>query len=412
MEVLSLGWYNEGMLEQEKEDVVKQYLRAKYQNMPQSPFSGGTDQDETFEDLVNFSIGDPDIRTHELIIEGAFADTMAGMTNYTNPQGMVDVREEVAKFYKDEYAIDVDTSEILITTSGCEAMVLVLSALTGPGDEVIIPSPFFGVYQDQVDYVGATPVFVETRHEENFELSPEALEAAMTEKTKLLILNTPNNPTGACLTKEKMRKIYDICEKHDVLILADDIYTIYSYAEDFVPMMGFEPQERKRVITVNSFSKDFVMTGWRIGSIIAHKDLINVFMNLHSAIIFSTPTVSQRAGLYALRHRHEIQPALTSEFKERMNYAYERLKALPGIEISPPRGTFYLFPKVTGTGLSSEEFTKALLHEAHVRVIDGKNFGPGGDGHVRFAVTLGLHQMKEAFDRIEKMSIFQKGDHQ
>lgn len=382
----------------------KKYLSNRYQCIQESAFSGARDED-TWEDAINFCIGDPDIRTHEIIIQGAYEDSMAGMTNYTDPQGMMEVRQEVCHFYKEEYQVDIDPSEVLMTTSACEAFCLVLEAVLNDGDEVLIPSPFFGVYEDQVVLSRGVPVYIPTTFEENFELSPEKLEQYITDKSKVLVLNTPNNPTGACLSIDKMKRLFEIAEKHDLLILADDIYTIYSFGEEFVPIMTLE-KARERVITVNSFSKDYVMTGWRIGNVIANKEFIDVMCHINNSIIFSAPTVSQRAALHALRNRHNIQPALIKEFKDRMFYAYERLKKLKGVELEEPRGTFYLFPNVEGTGLPSEEVVKRMAEEAHVLVLDGKNFGPGGDGHIRLAVTLGVDKMKEAFDRLEEMDIF------
>lgn len=381
------------------------YVSSRYQDITPSAFGGAREGGKEWEDLVSFAIGDPDIRTHELIIQGAMEDSMAGMTNYTDPRGMLDLREEIGKFYEEEYAVSVDPGEIIVTTSACEAFVLVMEAVLDDGDEVIIPSPFFGVYEDQVKLCRGVPVYVPTTWEENFELSPEKLEAAITDKTKLMVLNTPNNPTGACLSREKMKALYDIAKKHDLLILADDIYTIYSFGEEFVPMLTME-EGRNRVITVNSFSKDFVMTGWRIGNVIARKEIIDVMNQINQAVIFSAPTVSQRAAYHALKHRKEIQPALTKEFRDRMYYAYERLKKLKNVKIREPRGTFYLFPNVEDTGLTSGEVAQRLLEEAHVVVLDGKNFGPGGEGHIRLAVTLSIDKMKDAFDRLEKMDIF------
>lgn len=384
---------------------MNKYLSTRYQNVKPSAFAGGRDDSETFHDLINFCIGDPDIRTHELIIKGAMDDSMAGMTNYTNPQGQIELREEICKFYKDEYRVHVSPTEVLVTTSGCHAMCLVMEAILDDGDEVIVPSPYFGVYKDQIKLARGVSVFVPTREEDDFALNVEDLKKYVTDKTKVIVLNTPNNPTGACLTREKMKEIYDFAVEKDLLIVADDIYTIYSFGEEFVPLMTFE-EYRDRVITINSFSKDYVMTGWRIGNIIARKEFIEVMSSINEAMVFSAPTVSQRAALHALRKRHEIQPELTREFKERMFYAYERLSKLKNVRISEPKGTFYLFPNVTETGISSEEVVEKLLKEAHIKVLDGKNFGPGGDGHIRLAVTLGVDKMKEAFDRMEKMDIF------
>jgi len=381
------------------------YIAKRYQNMEEGQLAASADQAAGMDDLINFTIGDPDIITDERIIQAAFKDAMAGYTRYTESVGMRELREEIAKYFQEEYSHQVGLDEIMVTTSACQGMWLVLESLLDQGDEVIIPSPYFPPYSDQVKLAGGVPVFLTLKEEENYQLDVDKLEELITKRTKAVIINTPNNPIGSCLTKETLERIGEVARKHDILIIADDIYTIYSYEAPFVPTMTL-PGLSERTITLGSFSKDYAMTGWRIGYIIAKPEFIRVIKAVNENNVYSAPSISQRAAIHALRLRKDIQPGLIEEFRERTYYAYERLNRLKGVHVMEPKGTFYLFPNIKGTGLSSGQLAQKLLQEAHVAVVPGSAFGPGGEGYLRLAVTLGVERMKEAFDRMEEMDIF------
>lgn len=381
------------------------YIAKRYQNMEEGQLAASADQAAGMDDLINFTIGDPDIITDERIIQAAFKDAMAGYTRYTESVGMRELREEIAKYFQEEYSHQVGLDEIMVTTSACQGMWLVLESLLDQGDEVIIPSPYFPPYSDQVKLAGGVPVFLTLKEEENYQLDVDKLEELITKRTKAVIINTPNNPIGSCLTRETLERIGEVARKHDILIIADDIYTIYSYEAPFIPTMTL-PGLSERTITLGSFSKDYAMTGWRIGYIIAKPEFIRVIKAVNENNVYSAPSISQRAAIHALRLRKDIQPGLIEEFRERTYYAYERLNRLKGVHVMEPKGTFYLFPNIKGTGLSSGQLAQKLLQEAHVAVVPGSAFGPGGEGYLRLAVTLGVERMKEAFDRMEEMDIF------
>ena len=233
----------------------------------------------------------------------------------------------------------------------------------------------------------------------------ERLEALITERTKAIVINTPNNPTGNCFTKETMENIARVAREKDLIVISDEIYTLYSFQNPFMSMLQVAGM-RERTIVINSFSKDFTMTGWRIGHIIAPDYIVNVIRQISEKLVFTYPSVSQRAALYAMEHRHEIQPAMREEYKSRVFYAAERINKIPNMSVLSPKGTFYLFFNIKKTGLSSAEVSDRILKEAHVLTLPGSAFGDCGEGYIRIACTVGVDKLAEAFDRIEKMDIF------
>ena len=385
--------------------VKSPYISKRYWNSITTPMGKSSGLLDKYPDLVNFSLGDPDLTTDERIIRAAFEDALNGHTHYTDFYGTRELREAICRFYEEEYNYNITKENCMITTSGCHAMWLVLEAILDDGDEVIIPEPYFTPYPQQVKLARGVPVFLPTLEEEDFQLNLDRLESLITNRTKAIIINTPNNPTGACLTKAKLEEIASIAKKHDLLIIADDIYTIFSYAEPFIPITTIEGM-KERTITIGSFSKDYAMTGWRIGYILAEPYMINTIKDINENNVFTAPSISQQAALHGIGLRKEIQPPMVEEFKTRTFYAYERLKELKNISILPPKGTFYLFPNIKATGLTSQEVADKILEEAHVVVIPGTSFGEAGEGYIRIAVTVGVEKIKEAFDRIAQMDIF------
>lgn len=355
----------------------------------------------SFDDVIDLSIGDPDMTTPEEIINAAFADAKEGHTKYTEFRGYPELRQAIIDFYHEEYEIDIKDKEIFVSTSGCLAMYLVLEAIVSDGDEIIIPAPYFTPYLQQVELARGVPVILNSYVTEDFQINIERLERLITEKTKAIIINSPNNPTGSCLTLDTMKKLAEIAEKHDLLIISDEIYTSFSFENKFVPFISL-PGMKKRTITINSFSKNFVMTGWRIGNIIAPDYIIKVIQQINENLAFTAPSISQRAAIYALKNRKTIQPPIVEEFKKRMTYAAERINNIPGMSvIFPPKGSFYLFPEIRKTGMTSAEAADFILKEAHVLTIPGTGFGDCGEGHIRICCTVSMEVLKEAFDRIE-----------
>ena len=381
------------------------FVSKRYWKNQATPMGNVDAMARRFDDVIPLSLGDPDLITNDLVIEKALQDAKAGHTKYTEFRGDPELRAEIAKFYHEEYGAQVEDDEIFVVAGACVGMFLALESILDDGDEVIMQSPYFTPYRQQVILARGVPVELGTFEEEMFQVNPSRLENAITERTKAVILNTPSNPTGNCQTMQTMLAIAEIAKRHDILVIADDIYTAYSFAQPFVPIMTL-PGMRERTITLNSASKDFTMTGWRIGNIIAPRNIVKILQQVNENVVFTAPSVSQRAYIHALRNRKAIQPAVVEEYKKRAMYAAQRVNKIPNMSALPPGGTFYLFANIKKTGLTSVEVAARILEEAHVVTIPGIAFGHCGEGYVRIACTHKIDTLKEAFDRIERMGIF------
>ena len=282
--------------------IAKRYWKDQSTAMGQSDVMA-----KSFDDVIDLSLGDPDLTTDIRIINAAFEDTKAGHTKYTDFRGDPELRQEICRFYKEEYNMDVADEEVFVAASGCLAMYLVLEAIVDDGDEVILQAPFFTPYPQQVELARGIPVELPTYEEEDFQINVERLESLITERTKALVINSPSNPTGNCLTVETMEKIAEIAEKYDLIVISDDIYTAFSYQNPFVPFASL-PGMQERTIIINSFSKNFTMTGWRVGNIIAPDYIIKIVQQINENVVFTAPSMSQRAAIFALQHRDEVQP--------------------------------------------------------------------------------------------------------
>lgn len=352
--------------------------------------------------LIDLSIGDPDLITDATIIEAAFADVKAGHTKYTASDGSADFIQTVVDFYQKQYQLTFSPSQVRGTVGALHGMYLALAAIIDPGDEVIIHEPYFSPYKQQVELVGGVPVFIPTFEKDGFQIDVEVLKAAITEKTRAIIINSPNNPTGAVFFPETFEKIAAVAIEHDLLILSDEVYEAFCFDDTFVPMAAFAPEN---TITFSSFSKAFAMTGWRIGYMIAPESINLTAKLINEAIAYSAPTPSQRAGIYALNHYDTLVPQVVAVFKERLTYIEQRVAEIPFLSLSPVKGSMYAFINIEQTGLDSVSFVEKLLKETSVLMIPGKAFGETtGDGYVRLAATQSLDLLKEAFDRIAACS--------
>lgn len=358
-----------------------------------------------YDDIINFSLGDPDVTTDMTIIEKTFEDVKNGHTHYTDFYGDKELRQEICKYYEKQYNYSVAVDECMVTTSGCHAMWLVLESILDDGDEVIIHEPYFTPYPQQIELTRGVPVTLETYEEEEFQVNTERMEKLITNRTKAVIINTPNNPTGTCFSKKTLEAIATLAKKYDLLVIADDIYTLFSYSEPFLPITVLENM-RERTITIGSFSKDYAMTGWRIGYVIAPDYIIKTMKDVNENNVFTAPSISQRAALHALRNREKIQPKILKEYKKRVMYAYERINKIKNMSVMTPRGSIYLFVNIKNTGMTCQEVTNLIFEEAHVLVLPGNAFGTCGEGYIRLAMTVGIEKMEEAFNRIERMNIF------
>jgi len=382
------------------------FISKRFWKSETTPMGEVDELAKQFADVINLSIGDPDLATDWRITEPAFEDAKAGHTKYTDFRGDPELRKEIRNCYREDFHLDIRDEEIFVAAGGCLAMYLVLEAILDEKDEVIIQAPYFTPYKQQVELAGGIPVALDTAMEEQFQIHAEQLEGLVTVRTKAIIINTPNNPTGTCLTGKSLETVAAFAKKYDLLVIADDIYGAFSYEAPFIPMLSMEGM-KKRTITINSFSKNYIMTGWRVGNIIAPANIIKTIQHINENVMFTAPSVSQRAAIYALRQRKELQPPVVEAYRKRVCYAAERANRIPGMSVLAPKATFYLFVNIEQTGLSSRQVSDVILEEAHVVTIPGIAFGDCGEGFIRIACTVNLDLLQEAFDRIEQVFIFQ-----
>lgn len=357
---------------------------------------------QRYDDVIDLSLGDPDLVTDPIIIDKAFEDARKGHTKYTDFRGDAELRQEIRNYYKEEYDYEVDDEEIFVTASGTHAMCLAFCSILDPGDEVIIHAPYYTYYTTQIKFAGGIPVILDCYEEEGFQLNVQRMETLITERTKAIVVNTPNNPTGVCMTRETLTAVAELAKKYDLLVVADDIYTAYSFGEPFIPMTSL-PGMKERTITLNSYSKDYTMTGWRVGQIIAPPPVIHAINSVNDAVMFTAPSISQRAAIHAIRNRKTVQPPMIEEYKKRVFYAADRINAMKNLSVMPPQGTFYLLINIKKLGMDCMRASDLILNEAHVLTVPGISFGACGEGYVRIACTKEIEVLKEAFDRMEKV---------
>ena len=383
---------------------MKQLLNQRFLVPRSSAMAEVTEMAARYGDVINLSIGDPDIPTPRGIIQQVYEDALAGHTKYTDPRGYPELRQAIRDFYREEYGDQVEDQEVFVTASGVVGMYLAMQVILDPGDEVIIPDPYFTCYADQVQAAGGVPVFLPTREEEGFAIDLERLESLVTPRTKAVLINTPNNPTGACLSRKQLEQLAEFCMGHDLYVVADDIYTNFTYGEPFFPIRAL-PGMGERTITVNSFSKNFIMTGFRVGNIIAPAAVVRALKQMNEYVVYSAPALSQRGALWALRERAKLEPPILQQFRERMEYAAKRINQVGWMTVPVPQGSIYLFPSIRRTGMTSAQVTRRIHEEAHVLVLPGDTFGACGEGYLRIACTVENSVMGEAMDRIAGMSM-------
>ncbi len=380
---------------------MQQYIAERFRNA----FSGlslDTEALHRYSDVIDLSIGDTDFTTDRRIIDAAYADACAGYTHYGDPKGDPELIEAICQAWKEDFNQDVSPAEVLVTTSSCMGMSQALLALLNPGDEVLVFGPYFADYNNQIYLAGGKMVEVVTKEKNHYAPEEAAIRAAITPRTRAMIVNTPCNPTGAAYSTETLTMLAKLATEYDLLILADEIYTRYLYDGAFVPMRTL-PGMADRVVTLNSFSKNFLMTGWRVGYIIAHPELIQVFQQVNEGLTYVAPSISQRAALKALSLRNEIAEEYITKYRDRVYYVADRIAQIPYLSLYRPRGTFYAFPGIAKTGMEDKAFCAYLLEQAHIMVAPGCVFGAAGIGHFRIACTVSQSKLAEAMDRMEKL---------
>ena len=357
-------------------------------------------------DIVSLGVGEPDFDTPWHISRAAVTCLENGGTHYTSNLGTPQLRQAIARYLARRFEATFDWEhEILVTVGVSEAIDLAIRAICAPGDEVLYHEPCFVSYAPTIRLAHAVPVSVETRAEDEFRLTVAALERKVTPRTKAILLNFPCNPTGATLSAEDMRGILEFAARHDLLILADEVYSELNYAADLEkPLVSFTsfPEYRDRVILLNGFSKSWAMTGYRLGYACGPVDVIDAMMKIHQYGIMSAPTLSQAAGVEAMDFGDKDVDRMRREYRKRRDYLVPALNNL-GLRTIMPKGAFYIFPSVEGTGMSDEEFALTLLKKYGVACVPGGAFGACGTGFIRMSYATGLDKIKVAVERIGKM---------
>ncbi|MGO4921830.1 pyridoxal phosphate-dependent aminotransferase [Bifidobacterium choerinum] len=352
------------------------------------------------EGVISLGVGEPDFDTPWHISAKAVESLEEGRTHYTANRGLLALRRQIANYYRNRYGIGYDPeSQILVTVGGSEAVDLCCRTLINPGDEVIVLDPNYVAYEPAIEMAGGVPVRIELTQEHDFKLLPEDLEAAISERTKAIIVNFPSNPTGGVMSREDYARIVPIIQRTGIYVISDEIYSELLFDGEFCSPANFE-DIRDQVLVINGFSKAFAMTGWRLGYLLSNPELSAQLTKVHQFVIMSAPTAAQYAAIEALEHGMPDIEAMRREYEARRNLLCTRLNRM-GLTTNVPKGTFYVFANITSSGLSSDEFCVRLLEEQKVAIVPGTAFGESGEGFVRISYATSMEHIKEACARIE-----------
>lgn len=352
-------------------------------------------------DAISLGVGEPDFETPWHIVDEGIYSLEKGKTFYTSNSGLMELRQELTRWYGQKYNVNyAPDKECLITVGGSEGIDLALRALINSGDEVIIPEPCYVSYVPCTALAGGVPVTIDLKNENQFKLTAGELEAAITEKTKVLILSFPNNPTGAVMTREDLLPIAELCKKHDIYVISDEIYSELTYSEQGHFSIGALPGMKERTIIINGFSKAYAMTGWRLGYALAPEKVAGLMTKIHQFCIMCAPTTSQYAAIEAVKNGDKDIAVMKKSYDERRRFLFKRLNDM-GMPAFEPMGAFYIFPSIKRTGLSSDDFATRLLREEKLAVVPGNAFGTSGEGFIRISYAYSIDRLREALDRIE-----------
>lgn len=355
---------------------------------------------EEMEDVISLGVGEPDFLTPWHIRKTGIDTLENGKTRYTANAGLIELRQEISNFYKAKYDVEYDAkSEVLVTVGGSEGIDMCIRSMISPGDEVLVVEPSFVCYKPIVEMCGGIAVPLETKNENNFRLTAEELEAGITDKTKMLVLPFPNNPTGAVMRRADLEAIAEVIEKHNIFVLSDEIYSALTYGDEEHVSIASIGAMRKRCVVINGFSKTYSMTGWRLGYALGPKPVIEQMTKLHQFAIMSAPTNSQYAAIEALRNGDKDIEKMRDDYDMRRRYTVNAFREI-GLDCFEPEGAFYIFPCIKSTGLSSDEFCERLIMTKHVAVIPGNAFGECGEGFIRVSYCYSIDNIKEAVTRI------------
>ena len=352
-------------------------------------------------DCISLGVGEPDFQTPWSIRESAIHSLEIGRTKYTSNAGLLPLRTEITNFMARKYDLHYDPDQVLVTVGGSEAIDLAIRMLVEPGDEVIIPEPCYVSYEPITTLTGGVPVHIQCTEENQFRITPGQIRNALTEKTKLLVLSYPNNPTGAVLRHEDLVGIAEVLKDTDVIVLSDEIYAELVYGNEKYESIASIEGMKERTIVVNGFSKSFSMTGWRLGYAVGPQKLIDTMTKIHQSCIMCSPTTSQYAGITALKECDEDIKNMREEYDFRRKYCVRKLNEM-GLHTFEPRGAFYVFPNITSSGLNSDEFCMQLLKKKNVAIVPGTAFGNSGEGFARISYAYSLEHLQTALGRIEE----------
>ena len=353
------------------------------------------------EGVISLGVGEPDFVTPWTVREAAILSLEQGYTSYTANAGLLELRQEIAAYMAREFQVAYQPdSEIIVTVGASQAIDIAFRSIIDPGDEVIVVEPCFVSYSPLVSLAGGTPVHVQAESDQEFKISPNKLESAITSKTKAIMICSPNNPTGTMLNKEELEKIAEIAERYDLLVISDEIYAELVYDEVYTSMAAISGM-KERTILISGFSKGFAMTGWRLGFVCAPKEITAAMLKVHQYGMMCAPTMAQYAGLEAMRNGRDDVEEMRKSYRRRRNYMVSSLNEL-GLSCHSPGGAFYVFPSIQSTGLTSDQFAEKLLLEEKVAVVPGSVFGESGEGYIRCSYATSIEQLQEAIKRIRR----------
>ncbi|MDZ5472061.1 aminotransferase [Bacillus sp. 31A1R] len=380
---------------------TKSYLSKTVEDLKPSGIRRFFDLAASMEGVISLGVGEPDFVTSWSVREAAILSLEEGYTSYTANAGLLELRQEISSYMNRSFNVSYSpNTEIIVTVGASQAIDIALRAIVNPGDEVIVIEPSFVSYVPIVNLAGGTAVTVQTKKENDFKILPSELEQVITKKTKAIMLCSPNNPTGAMLNREELIGIASIAEKHDLLVLSDEIYAELVYDEEYVSFAELKGM-RERTILISGFSKGFAMTGWRLGFVCAPEEISQAMLKIHQYTMMCAPTMAQFAALEALRNGREDVNEMRKSYRRRRNYFVQSLNDL-GLDCHQPGGAFYAFPSIRRTGLSSEQFAEKLLLKERLAVVPGNVFGESGEGHIRCSYASSMEQLQESINRLKK----------
>lgn len=376
-------------------------LNNTVREIPPSGIRKFFDLASEMEGVISLGVGEPDFDTPWKIREAAIYSIEQGKTFYTANKGLAELRKEICRYQKRRFNLDYDyEKECVVTVGGSEAIDLAFRSLINPGDEVILLQPSYVAYTPGVELAGGKVVNIELKEDNQFKLTPELLEAAITPKTKAILLNYPSNPTGGFMTREDYEKIVPIIKEHEIIVITDEIYAELSYEQKFCSIAAF-PEIKDQVILVSGYSKAYAMTGWRLGYVLANEVLTNAMNKIHQYVIMSAPTGAQYGAIEAMRHCDNEIEKMRQAYMLRRNYIVKAFNGM-GLHTFTPQGAFYVFPCIKSTGMTSEQFCEELLKDQLVACVPGNAFGQAGEGYIRVSYAYSIEQIKEATSRIKK----------